>query len=212
MILIQVDMNADTLATMEFREVVRRRRMVRNYDSDQPVSHDALERIAAAAQRAPSAGFSQGQRLVIVTDPARRQRIAEICREPEYVEAGFDPWVSRAPALIVPCVSEQIYHARYQEADKVQEDGTEIDWPIPYWYVDVGATVMLILLAAIDEGLAAGFLGTHRTADLQQDLRLPTDMIPVGVITVGHPLPDRRSGSLKRGWVKQDEFVHWEQW
>jgi nitroreductase len=197
---------------MEFREVVRRRRMVRNYDSETAVSQDALERIAAAAQRAPSAGFSQGQRLVIVTDPARRQRIAEICHEPEYVEAGFDPWVSRAPALIVPCVSEQIYHARYQEPDKVNDDGTEIDWPIPYWYVDVGATVMLILLAAIDEGLAAGFLGTHRTADLQQELGLPTDMIPVGVITVGHPLPDRRSGSLKRGWVKPDDFAHWEKW
>jgi nitroreductase len=197
---------------MEFREVVRRRRMVRNYDETKPVSRESLERIAAAAQRAPSAGFSQGQRLVIVTDPDRRKRIAEICHEPKYVDAGFDPWVSRAPALIVPCVSEGIYHARYQEPDKIQDDGTEIDWPIPYWYVDVGATVMLILLAAIDEGLAAGFLGTHRTADLQQELGLPNDMIPVGVITIGHPLPDRRSGSLKRGWVKQDDFAHWEKW
>lgn len=203
---------AGTLAPMDFREVVRRRRMVRNYDPDAPVSRESLQRIAAAAQRAPSAGFSQGQRLVIVTDPPRRQKIAEICHEPEYVEAGFDPWVSRAPALIVPCVSEAIYHARYQEPDKVNDDGTEIDWPIPYWYVDVGATVMLILLAAIDEGLAAGLLGTHRTADLQAELGLPTDMIPVGVITVGHPLPDRRSGSLKRGWVKESDFVHWEQW
>jgi nitroreductase len=197
---------------VEFREVIRRRRMVRNYDSTKPVTHESLERIAAAAQRAPSAGFSQGQRLVIVTDPARRKAIAEICHEPEYVDAGFDPWVSRAPALIVPCVSEQIYHSRYQEPDKVKDDGTEIEWPIPYWYVDVGATVMLILLAAIDEGLAAGFLGTHRTADLQQELGLPADMIPVGVITVGHPLPDRRSGSLKRGWVKANDFVHWEHW
>ncbi len=197
---------------MEFRDVVRKRRMVRNYDPEQPVPRDSLERIAAAAQRAPSAGFSQGQRLVIVTEADRRRRIADICDEPEYVASGFDPWVSRAPALFVPCVSEQVYHARYQEPDKLNDDGTETDWPVPYWYVDVGATVMLILLAAIDEGLAAGFLGTHRTADLQAELGLPTDMIPVGVITVGHPLPDRRSGSLKRGWVKADDFVHWEHW
>ena len=197
---------------MEFRDVVRKRRMVRNYDPGQPVPRESLKRIAAAAQRAPSAGFSQGQRLVIVTDPDRRQHIAEICDEPEYVASGFDPWVSRAPALFVPCVSEAIYHARYQEPDKLHDDGTETDWPVPYWYVDVGATVMLILLAAIDEGLAAGFLGTHRTADLQHVLGLPADMIPVGVITVGHPLPDRRSGSLKRGSVKADDFVHWERW
>lgn len=197
---------------MEFREVVRRRRMVRNYDPSKPVARDALERIAAAAQRAPSAGFSQGQRLVVVTEPDRRRRIAELCGEPEYVELGFDPWISRAPALFVPCVSEEIYHARYREPDKVQDDGTEIDWPIPYWYVDIGCTVMLILLAAVDEGLAAGFLGTHRTADLQSELGLPPDLLPVGVITVGHPLPDRRSRSLKRGWTKLSDFVHWEEW
>ncbi len=186
--------------------------MVRNYDPDKPVSRESLERIAAAAQRAPSAGFSQGQRLVIVTDSEQRRRIADICHEPEYVEAGFDPWVSRAPALFVPTVSEEIYHRRYQEPDKVNDDGTEIDWPIPYWYVDVGATVMLILLAAIDEGLAAGFLGTHRLADLRDALDIPSDQTPVGVITVGHPLPDRRSGSLKRGWVPRDDFTHWDRW
>ncbi|MEP7158151.1 MAG: nitroreductase family protein [Chloroflexota bacterium] len=197
---------------MDFREVVRRRRMVRNYDSERPVSRESLERIAAAAQRAPSAGFSQGQRLVIVTDPARRHRIAEICHEPEYVEAGFDPWVSRAPALIVPCVSEQIYHARYQEPDKVNDDGTEIDWPIPYWYMDIGATALLVHLAAIGEGLAAGFLGLSDYTDLKNELGIPSDQQPVGVITIGHPLPDRKSGSLKRGWVNRDDFAHWEQW
>ena len=40
---------------MEFGEVVRRRRMVRHFAPD-PVERSVLERIAAAAQRAPSAG------------------------------------------------------------------------------------------------------------------------------------------------------------
>ncbi|MEP7378541.1 MAG: nitroreductase family protein [Chloroflexota bacterium] len=197
---------------MEFSEVVRKRRMVRNYDASKPVSREQLERIVAAAQRAPSAGFSQGQRIVVVTDPQARQRIAAICHEPDYVEAGFDPWVSRAPALMVPCVSEAIYHARYQEPDKLNDEGTEIDWPIPYWYMDIGATALLIHLAAIDEGLAAGFLGLADYADLKAELDIPADMHPVGIITIGHPLPDRRSGSLKRGWVKSDDFAHWEKW
>jgi nitroreductase len=197
---------------MEFAEVVRKRRMVRNYDASKPVSRESLERIAAAAQRAPSAGFSQGQRLVIVTDPAARQRIADICHERYYVAAGFDPWVSRAPALIVPCVSEAIYHARYQEPDKLRDDGTEIDWPIPYWYMDIGATALLVHLAAIDEGLAAGYLGLADYTDLKTELGIPTDQQPVGVITIGHPLPDRRSGSLKRGRVAKDDFAHWERW
>ena len=197
---------------MEFTETVRRRRMVRNYDPDRPVSREALARIAAAAQRAPSAGFSQGQRLVVVTEPERRQRIADICGEAEYVEAGFDPWISRAPAIFVPCVSEEIYHRRYQEPDKLQDDGTEINWPIPYWYMDIGATALLVHLAAIDEGLAAGFLGLADYAELKAYLGIPDEQQPVGIITVGYPLPDRRSGSLKRGWVAPDEFTHWEKW
>lgn len=197
---------------MEFAEVIRRRRTVRNYDSAKPVSRDALERIVAAAQRAPSAGFSQGQRLVVVTDDATRRAIAEICEEPEYVAAGFDPWVSRAPALMISCVSEEVYHRRYREADKLQDDGTEIEWPVPYWWIDVGTTWMLIMLAAVDEGLAAGFLGTHRVDELKALLGVPAEFMPIGVVTIGHPLADRRSGSLQRGWVPNADFARWEKW
>lgn len=197
---------------MDFAEVVRKRRMVRNYDASRPVARDVLERIAAAAQRAPSAGFAQGQRIVIVTDPERRARIAEICDEPEYVAAGFDPWVSRAPALFIPTVSEEIYHRRYQEPDKLQDDGTEIDWPVPYWWTDIGATALLIHQAAIAEGLAAGFLGLEDYAELKAYLSIPDEHAPIGIVTVGYPLPDRRSKSLKRGWVAIDDFAHWEKW
>lgn len=197
---------------MEFYEVVRKRRMVRNYDATRPVARDVLERIAAAAQRAPSAGFSQGQRIVIVTGEARRQRIAEICDEADYVAAGFDPWVSRAPALFIPTVSEQIYHRRYQEPDKLQDDGTEIDWPVPYWWTDIGATALLIHQAAIAEGLAAGFLGLADYTELKTYLGIPDEHAPIGIITVGYPLPDRRSKSLKRGWVPMDDFARWEKW
>ena len=65
---------------MEFQEVIRRRRMVRNF-SDEPVAREVIERIAAIAQRAPSAGFSQGQRLIAVTDEALREIGRASCRE-----------------------------------------------------------------------------------------------------------------------------------
>jgi FMN reductase [NAD(P)H] len=185
--------------------------MVRNY-ADRPVPRAVLERIAETAQHAPSAGFSQGQRLVIITAADTKRAVAEICDEPDYVAAGFDPWIGRSAALFVPCVSEEIYRARYREPDKRAPGEPEIEWPVPYWWMDAGCSVMLILLAAVDEGLAAGFLGTHRTADLQAELGIPSDFIPLGVITVGHPAPDRRSGSLRRGWVPFDDFTRWEHW
>ena len=50
-------------------------------------------------------------------------------------------WISECAAQFVPCVSEEVYHRRYREPDKVDEDGREIDWPVRYWWVDIGATI-----------------------------------------------------------------------
>lgn len=194
---------------MEFDDVVRRRRMVRNYLSD-PIPTDVIERIVTAGVRAPSAGFTQGQSFVIVTEPERRRSIAELAGETEYVARGFDPWISRAPVHVIVCVSEQAYHARYQEPDKTGPDGEEIEWPVPYWWVDAGASMMAILLAAVNEGLAAGFLGVQSFDGLARHLGLPSDVEPIGVVTIGRPAQDRRSSSLQRG--RRPGMVHWERW
>jgi Nitroreductase family len=53
---------------MEFADVIRKRRMVRAY-ADESVAPDAVERILAAANRAPSAGFSQGYALMTLQGP-----------------------------------------------------------------------------------------------------------------------------------------------
>ena len=195
---------------MDFVDVVMKRRAVRRFE-DGGVDREVIERIARLAQRAPSGGFSQGQRLVVVTDPAARREVAAISDEPYYIEAGFGPWISECAAQFIPCVSEQIYHRRYQEPDKVQDDGEEIVWPVPYWWVDIGATMQNIWLAAVNEGLGCGFVGTDFDA-LKTHLGLPEEFTPIGVMPVGRPLPDVRSPSLKRGWVPFEEFARWEQW
>lgn len=185
--------------------------MVRNY-TDEPIEPEALDRIARAALRAPSAGYSQGLALVVVTDVAIRLQVAEAAGEGDYVAAGFDPWVSRAPAHVILSVSEQAYHRRYQMPDKVDERGREIEWPVPYWWIDAGAGLMAILLAAVDEGLAAGFLGAHSIQDLRSILEIPAEYAPIGIVTLGHPAPDRRSSSLDRGARSLDDVVHRERW
>jgi nitroreductase len=196
---------------MELREVLRKRRMVRNYGPE-AVPPDVLDRIVDAGLRAPSAGNSQGFGFVIVTDPTTRQAIATVAEEEEYVASGFDPWISRAPAHIVITVSEEIYRDRYREPDKLGPDGGEIEWPVPYWWIDAGAALMAVLLTAVDEGLAAGFLGVHSVPDLSAILGIPPHHTPIGVVTVGHPLPDRRSGSVARGRKPRQAVVHRERW
>lgn len=197
---------------MDFDEVVRRRRMVRNY-LDAPVDDDVLTRILDRASRGPSAGFSQGVSFVAVTDPATRREIARLAGEGEYVSEGFDPWISKAPVHVMICVRKGAYFERYREADKDGEHGpkgSEEGWPIPYWWVDGGASMMLLLLAAVDEGLAAGFLGAHNIEAIEELLGIPEDVSPVGIVTIGHPAPDRRSGSLSRG--RRSDTVRRERW
>jgi FMN reductase [NAD(P)H] len=194
---------------MDFVDVVLKRRAVRRFEEG-GVERDVLERIARLAQRTPSAGFSQGQRVIVVTDAAARREVARISGEDELL-ADFGPWISQCAAQYIPCVSESIYHRRYQEPDKIGEDGSEIEWPVPFWWIDIGATMQNIMLAAVNEGLGCGFVGPD-IAGLRSYLGIPDDFIPIGVMPVGRPLPDVRSPSLKRGWVAFDEFAHWERW
>ena len=197
---------------MDFAEVVRRRRMVRNYTSER-VEPNVLDRILDTGIRIPSAGFSQGVFLVAVTDAETRSEIARLCGEEEYVADGFDPWISGAPVHILVCVSSAVYADRYAAADKGGPDSPLADadnWPVPYWWVDGGAAMQNLLLAAVDEGLAAGFLGSHKMPEIKTLLGIPDTVSPIGIVTIGHPAPDRKSGSLKRG--RRPDTIHRERW
>jgi nitroreductase len=198
---------------VEFVDVVMKRRAVRRFEEG-GVERDVIERIARLAERAPSAGFSQGQRLVVVTEPDRRREVARLLGEEEYADLGMGPWISECAAQFIPCVSEEIYHRRYREPDKVEDDGSEVDWPIPYWWVDVGATMQNVMLVAVNEGLGCGFAGTDKAGwkEICAYLGIPDEFAPIGVMPVGRPLPDVRSPSLKRGWVPFEEFARWEGW
>lgn len=179
---------------MEFHQVLSRRRMVRRY-RDAPVDLRAVQRIAEAGERAPAAGGTGGRRLEVVTDPGLRREIARRAGEDGYVEKGYQPWLSRAPAHIIPCVSPAAYVNRYRLPDKSESllaGLAEGEWPVPFWWVDIGAALQNLLLAAVDEGLAAGFLGAHAVPGLAGLLRLPADFRPIGVVTVGFPAPADR--------------------
>ncbi|MDX1993927.1 MAG: nitroreductase family protein [bacterium] len=196
---------------MNFADVVLKRRMVRNF-TDEPVAAEVIDRIIDLTRHSPSAGFTQGQAFIVVTNPALRQQIADLCGEKGYVERGFDPWISRAPVLVIPCTSEAEYHRRYQQPDKLNSDGREINWPVPYWFMDIGCAVMILLLAVVDEGLAAGFAGVWDLDALRRLLNIPAEVTPVGVVPIGYRAPDVPSPSLQRGRKAETDYVHYNGW
>jgi len=197
---------------MDFEQVVHKRRMIRNFQS-KPVPKEVVNRILDFALHAPSAGFSQGWAYVVVTDAHMRKEIGNLQGENDfYAGKRFHKFISEAPLLLVACTSEKLYHDRYKESDKVKADGSEIEWPTPYWHFDIGCACMLIFLAATNEGLASAFTGVFRVKEMKALLGIPEHFHPVGVISIGHPAKDVRSPSLKRGRRPLESVVHYERW
>jgi nitroreductase len=191
--------------------------MVRDYDPDRPVPPEVRERLLEHAIRAPSAGFSQGWAFLVLEDAADRERFWRASTSPED-EARMDAWLTRmrrAPLLIVPLSHKAAYLERYAAPDKGWTDRDEARWPVPYWDIDTGMATLLMLLTAVDEGLAAAFFGIQppRLAPFREAFGVPAEYTPIGCVSVGYAgSDDRRSPSLARGRRGVDEVVHRGRW
>ena len=200
---------------MEFQDVVRRRRMVRNY-AEAPVDPTVVDRALAHATRAPSAGFSQGWAFLVLDTPAD---VGRWWRTTSDDVDHPDRWLEgmmRAPVVIVPCSSKAAYLERYAAPDKGWSDRDEARWPMPFWHMDAAMASLLILQTAVDEGRGACFLGIppERDAAVRREFGIPDAFDPVGVITLGHPAP--RAGAAgsptRRARRPLAEVVHRGQW
>jgi FMN reductase [NAD(P)H] len=190
---------------MEFDRVLRRRRMTRLHSGER-VPSATLDRVAGALARGPSAGWAQGVTGILVTDETLIGAIARACGEDEHADRGLDRWLSSAAAHLVVCVEPGRYRARYAEPDK---DPSVL--AIPWWWVDGGAALMAVLLAAVDAGIAAGFLGGHRTEAVRDLLGVPDDVHILGLVTLGPPAGrDRPSSSLRR--KRRSDVIRREHW
>ena len=201
---------------MELADILKRRRMTRSYLPD-AIPSETVQRIVSTVRRAPSGGFSQGHRLVVVTAPETRAELARLAGEDEYVAAGGQAWISTAPVHVFVGTREESYHERYRKPDKLRE-GEEIGWPAPYWYVDAGAAFLLLQLAAIDEGLASGVYGVlpEQVPPVKELLGVPDDVHFVCLVTIGRRSPYPRDAELVSRLSQRrlglDELVRWERW
>ena len=201
---------------MEFHELLRRRRMVRKFEP-KPLPDDVLRRVLEAARHAPSAGFSQGFDFVVLATKDELDWFYRTTDDP----ADPDPFPGRdgddAPACIVlPYADKRAYLERYSLPDKIQF-GMEKEeaWPVPFWTVDTAMAMMLILLAAVDEGLGAWYFGITRGEDeIMQTLGVPAQCKLLGVIALGYTSPDDRPrGSVftrrRRAFESMFHFGRW---
>ena len=199
---------------MELSDALRRRRMVRAF-TDEPVAPDVLDRVLDAARRGPSAGFTQGVDLLVLDTPEATERFWSATFPDPDSRARFR-WqgLFRAPVLVLPLSDKAAYLRRYGEPDKAASGlADEARWPVPYWDVDAGMATMLLLLAAVDEGLGALLFGIFSgEAEVLAAFGVPDGHRPVGAVALGHPAPDEPGRSSTRPRRPLDEVVHRNRW
>lgn len=196
---------------MEFQDVIRGRRMVRNFDP-RPLPPELVERVLDNARRGPSAGFTQGVDLLVLEGREQTRRYWEACFPPDRRDGFRWPGILDAPLLVVPLTSREAYLDRYAERDKGWIDRDPSRWAVPYWYVDAAFAALLVLLTAADAGLGAAFFRTFDPGGLRRQFGVPERYLPVGTVAVGYPRPDQPSPSLARGRRPLEEVVHRGRW
>jgi nitroreductase len=211
-----------TLAGMEFNEVIKRRRMVRAFTAE-PLPPGTTQRLLEAANRAPSAGFSQGYSFLVLEGQEQSAPLWRMLYDSEVSEhatADADPAqideLRPAPLVIVPLACKDVYLDRYAKPGKGWTDRDESRWPVPYWYIDTGFTALLVLLAVIDEGLGAVFFGIpgENVLDFRAEFGVPEQWEPIGAIAVGYPNPgaDPVPPALASDRMSLAQLVHRGHW
>ena len=189
--------------------------MVRRFDRS-PVPAATIDRILETGRRAPSAGFSQGVEFLVLDTPATVAEFWELTRDPEH---GWDPEdVAVGPTvLVLPIPDAERYTRRYAEPDKAAFGLADAaNWPVAFWDVDAAMAAMLMLLAAVDEGLGGWFFGiSSGERALLDRFGVPPGMRPIGIVGLGYPATDDRpSGSStsrpRRAFSDQVHRNAWE--
>lgn len=173
---------------MEFSAVVRHRRMVRAFQPS-PLEAGKLLSLLQNAHRAPSAGHLEPQEFVLVKDTPTKRRLAQAALGQEFI--------AQAPLVLVVCADARRNVWRYGQRGR--------DF---YCVIDGAFASLLILLAAVDEGLGACFVGAFDDRQVARVLGLPPEVRPIGIIPVGYPAeaPERL------GRRPLQEKVHLERW
>lgn len=197
-----------------FYQLVKSRRSIRRY-TPEPVPQAVLERLLAAAIWAPSAHNRQPWRFVVLTDPARKERLAremgnqlraDLSRDgvpPDLIDRDVSRSYTRitgAPAVLLVCLTMADMD-RYSDTLRKKAE----------YIMAVQSTAMAVqnlLLAAHVEGLGACWMCAPLFCPevVRDALDLPGDWEPQALVTLGLPANAGKSPSR----YPLESRVRWE--
>src|SRR5579864_2770330 len=187
-------------------EVIALRRDIREFRPDEEIDEESLSRILAAAHLAPSVGFSQPWRFILIRDGETRGRIRASflrCREAE--SARFPPkrreqylsyrleGIIEAP-LNVCVVVDLRSRGEAILGTTAQPEAVR---------ASACCAVQNLWLAARAEGVGVGWVSIVEPAVLRDELALPPGVEPVAYLCVGVPRAFRARPMLEEaGWLE----------
>ena len=190
--------------------------MTRRFTAGAWSEHDteALIGLLDTARHAPSAGFSQGTRLLVLDGDA----LAAFWEHSGLAAwfAGRAPGVLDAAALVVVTADRGAYLARYRAADKAGHGlGDPEGWPVPHWIGDAAMVVHNLLLLIDAQGWGALYFGLFRNLDeIRAVLGVPTGIELLGAVAVGFRAADDapRGSAARRERLALGEQVNRGGW
>ena len=174
---------------MDFDEVVRKRKMIREYQQDSQIPTQIINKLLKNAHRSPSAGHTQVQEYIVVIDPITKKKLCQASLGQNQVED--------ASVLLIVCANTSRSVSRYGKR------GTDF-----YSIIDGAFASMIILMSAVNEGIGASFVGAFEDNRIVKILGLPAHVKPIGIIALGYPAekPER----FER--IELNNLVHYEKY
>jgi len=159
-------------------KIIADHRSSRSY-TEEPVDDALLDELIATCQRAPTSGNTQHVSLMVIKDPAKRAKIAEL--------AGGQPWIARAPVFMVILVDHYKTAQAMEIAGRPHVIQEHIEGTISA-VTDAGILLGQLMIAGQALGLGIVPIGAVRNhADAMIDLlELPPNVFPVVGLCLGH--------------------------
>ncbi len=200
----------------EITEALKQRRSIRHY-TNEPVPTEVIRHLLEIASYAPNAHNSQPWRFIVITDPERKEALADSMAQVwlkeldaehvpkntawKTVNASVERFTA-APVLILACFTMEDMD-EYPDVDRQE---IERDLAVQ----SLSAAVQNLLLAAYEVGLGACW---YCAPDFCQPavieaMKMPVDVEPIALISLGYPAEKPQVRERR----EVEEFAFLNQW
>lgn len=152
----------------DFFETVRHRHSIRTYQANAPIEAEKLHAVLEMACAAPSAGDLQSYRIFVISREELRQHLASAADDQQFI--------SQAPVSLVFCADTGRSARRYGDRGKTL-----------YAVQDATIAATYAQLAIVAAGMGSTWVGDFNEREVAKLLQLPTDVIPIAIISLGYP-------------------------